>query len=486
MSYVHHTTLQPRRRFACLAAVSLASVLAAAATTFAAPIGDPVKPATGGQGNALIQKSGSAPAGVVRISAVAASPAKSAAAAPKPAQKPVTKAAVVPPVKKPAPATKTTPPVSKPAAGGSAPATSAPATSAPDSGGSSAPPAPAQAASSSASPFVLLVNLNAEQYFNQEMQANDVQELLVLFQQNVDPNASQTAKVDGQKVVAAVKAARGESPSGWVMLDYEVPFDSIFWNGRTDPRYNGMVTSMIEAIKYAKAQLPNCKFTYYGVPNVRYYVANKGWDIMPEWSRIQTRDECMDVYLSLVKEMDWISPCIYDRFDPAMHEVSERASLAARESAYRLNVVKICDALRDAVGKPAMPIIPSVSVVYEDHGKAKVWAPIAHEEFRSDQLDPAIMAGADGFFLWSSLEYNAWVASLAWVPTPGEQARTDARTTLAKLLYQGSAPASWTTADSKAETARRVSNFMAGYAKWVREAEHAVPRPTAVASGPSS
>ncbi|MBL9121951.1 MAG: hypothetical protein JNL80_18740 [Phycisphaerae bacterium] len=343
------------------------------------------------------------------------------------------------------------------------------------------------AATPAPAPLKVLVNLNAAQYFTPEMQAQGVEELLVLYPHNFDAASLQTAKVDGQKVVAAVKAARGENPSGWVMLDYEVPFDEVFWNGKTDPRYAGMVASMIEAIKYAKEQLPNCKFTYYGVPNVRYYVANKGWDTMPEWSRIQTKDECLSVYLSLVKEMDWMSPCLYDRFDPAMHEESERASLATREAAFRLNTVKICDALRDAAGVPNMPIIPSVSVVFSAHGKAEVWAPISHDEFRSDQLDPSLLAGADGFFLWSSLEYNAWVASLSWVPTPGEQPRADARAVLAKLLYGGSAPASWTSTDSKNETVRRVAEFVAKYAKWTREAEQAVPRPanTAVAAGPN-
>jgi hypothetical protein len=334
-------------------------------------------------------------------------------------------------------------------------------------------------------PLTILVNLNPSQYFNASMQNQNVEELLVLYPNNFDASSQQTAKVDGQKVVAAVKAAKGENPSGWVMLDYEVPFDSIFWNGKTDPRFNGMVASMIEAIQYAKAELPNCKFTYYGVPNVRYYVADKGWNNMPDWAKIQTRQECMDVYLSIVKEMDWISPCLYDRFDPAMHEESERASLAARESAFRLNAVQICDMLRDAAGKPDLPIIPSICVVYSDHGKATVWDPIKGEEFRSDQVDPSLMAGADGFFLWSSLEYNAWVAGLSWVPTPGEQPRADARSTLTKLFYDGVAPSSWTSTDSKTETSRRISEFMAKYAKWVRDAEKSVARPTAVASGPN-
>ncbi len=467
MSYVHHTTLQSRRSFACLAAVSLASVLAAAATTLAAPIGDPVKPATGGQGNALIQKSGSAPAGVVRISAVAASPAKAAA---KPAVKAAAKP-VAPPAKKAAPAAKPAPPVAKPAAG-----TPAPASGAPASGDSTPPPAQAQAAVAGAQPLILLANLNAGQYFSPEMQAQNVQELLVLFQHNFDPSSLETGKVSGEKVVKAVLDARGANPSGWVMLDYEVPFDSIFWNGKSDPRYATMMTSMIDALKYAKEKLPDCKFTYFGVPNVRYYVSNKGWESMPASTQVATKNDVVALYIDLVKAMDWISPCIYDRFDAAMETPVDRDALVARERLYRANVTSICDALRDAAGKPDMPIIPSVSVVYEDHGKATVWGTIGHDEFRSDQIDPCIANGADGFFLWSSLEYNAWVASLSWVPTNTEAPRAEARSVLTKLLYANSPPASWVSNDGKSDLTKRVSQYILKYATWVREAEHAVPR----------
>lgn len=482
-----------------LLATSLAAAIGMAPMTFAAP---PVIPSDGAKPKVVIPAAGAAASdanqsfGTRKARAAAppaAAPAAKAPAAKAQAAKASAKTTIKAPAKpvskassqsKASAAKKTATKTSNASSGSSSSSGSSGSGQSGNSSGGSAPQTQA-AVAAAPKPLVILANLNPSQYFNEVMQAQNVEELLVLYPNNFDPTSQQTAKVDGEKVVAAVKAAKGANPSGWVMLDYEVPFDSIFWNGKTDPRFNGMVASMIEAIKYAKAQLPNCKFTYYGVPNVRYYVANKGWNDMPEWAKIQARQECMDVYLSVVKEMDWISPCLYDRFDPAMHDVSERASLAARESAFRLNAVQICDMLRDAAGKPDLPIIPSIGVVYSDHGKATVWDPIKGEEFRSDQVDPSLMAGADGFFLWSSLEYNAWVASLAWVPTPGEQPRADARATLAKLFYNNVAPASWTSNDSKAETARRISEFMAKYAKWVRDAEKSVARPTALASGPN-
>jgi hypothetical protein len=287
----------------------------------------------------------------------------------------------------------------------------------------------------------------------------------------MDPAASTTAKVNGEKVVAAIKAARGENPSGWVMLDYEVPFDEIFDNGPTDPRYNPMVQSMIEAVRYAKAQLPNCKFTYYGVPNMRYWIPGGGWEAAPQWSQIQTMDTRFAVYKELVAELDWLNPCVYDRYDATKHPANEQVALAKREKLFRNKMVELSDRLRDAVGKPDMPIIPGVSLIYEGGGTGAVWQPLATEEFLHDQIEPALAAGADGVFMWSSLDYQTWLVGLSWVPTPGEAPRANARELLTKLFFDGTAPASWTTPEAKVETRRRVSNFLAKYAAAVRTAE---------------
>jgi hypothetical protein len=327
-------------------------------------------------------------------------------------------------------------------------------------------------------PLTILVNLPAGQYFTPEMKAMGVEEMLVLYPQNFDPQSMQTAKVSGEKIVAAVKAARGENPSGWVMLDYEIPFNTVFFNGKSDPRFEPMVDSMIEGVKYAKQQLPNCRFTYYGVPSVLYYISNKGWEAMPEWARIQAHDSTMEKYLGIVKELDWLNPSVYDRFDLEKHPVAERSIIASREAKYRENVMRIADALRKAAGRPNLPIIPAVGMVYAEHGTATPWDAIAQAEFRSDQVDPSISNGADGFAMWSALDYNAWVATLAWVPTAGETARANARNILTRLLFDGSAPGSWTTPDAKSELTSRVGSFVERYVKAVREAEAAVPRPS--------
>ncbi len=341
-------------------------------------------------------------------------------------------------------------------------------------------PVPQQAAqvAPERQPLTILVNLPVGQYFTPEMKAMGVEEMLVLYPQNFDPQSMQTAKVSGEKIVAAVKAARGENPSGWVMLDYEIPFNTVFYNGKSDPRFEPMVASMIEGVKYAKLHLPNCKFTYYGVPNVLYYISNKGWEAMPEWARVQAHDSTLEKYLGIVKELDWLNPSVYDRFDLEKHPPADRPIIASRESKYRENVMRISDALRKAAGRPDLPIIPAVGIVYSEHGTATPWDAIAGGEFRSDQIDPSIAHGADGFAMWSALDYNAWVATLAWVPTAGEPARSNARNILTKLLFDGAAPGTWTTADAKVDLSSRVGSFVERYVKLVREAEATVPRTT--------
>lgn len=487
MFHVRTTSYQTRRSLACLAAVSLASVLTLTPTGLASPLGDPAVPTVpgakpaGGQGNALIQKSGVAPKGVVKIAAAAAqqkaaAEAKAAAAkaaATKQAAKPAPKKTVVAPPKKPA-----TKPAAKPATGSTTPAPGSNTDGGNSGGQTQGQTQAAVAAPVAAKKATVLSNLPPTDFFNESITGMGVEHVLILGQNNIDPDAATTAKVNGQKVVAAVKAARGENPSGWVMLDYEMPFDAVFDNGTTDPRYNAMVQSMIDAVKYAKAQLPNCKFTYYGVPNMRYWIPGGGWEAAPQWSQIQTMDTRFNVYKSLVAELDWLNPCVYDRYDPSKHSAAEQAGLDARERLFRVKVVELCDRLRDAVGKPDMPIIPGVSLVYEGGGSGDIWKPLSTEEFAKDQVKPLLAAGADGVFLWSSLDYQTWLVGLSWVPTPGEAPRASARELMTKLFFGGTAPASWTTPEAKTETRRRVSTFLANYVSTVRSAES-----TQVASG---
>jgi hypothetical protein len=480
MFHVRTTSYQTRRSLACLAAVSLASVLTLTPTGLASPLGDPAVPTVpgakpaGSQGNALIQKSGAAPKGVVKIAAKAAAQqkaaaeAKAAAAKAAAAKKPAKKTVVAPPKK---PATK---PATKPTTGTTTPAPS----STTDGATSGAQTQAAVAAPAAVKKATVLSQFQPDDFFNESLTGMGVEHVLLLCQNNFDPEAATTAKVNGQKVVAAVKAARGENASGWVMLDYEIPFDAVFDNGTTDPRYNAMVQSMIDAVKYAKAQLPNCKFTYYGVPNVRYWIPGGGWEAAPQWSQIQTMDTRFSVYKSLVAELDWLNPCVYDRYDPSKHSAAEQAALDARERLFRVKVVELCDRLRDAVGKPDMPIIPGVSLVYEGGGSGEIWKPLGTDEFAKDQIKPLLAAGADGVYLWSSLDYQTWLVGLAWVPTPGEAPRANARELLTKLFFGGTAPASWTTPEAKIETRRRVSTFLANYVSIVRSTEA-----TQVASG---
>jgi hypothetical protein len=182
-------------------------------------------------------------------------------------------------------------------------------------------------------------------------------------------------------------------------------------------------------------------------------------------------DTRIAVYKELVAELDWLNPCVYDRYDATKHPANEQVALAKREKLFRNKMVELSDRLRDAVGKPDMPIIPGVSLIYEGGGTGAVWQPLATEEFLHDQIEPALAAGADGVFMWSSLDYQTWLVGLSWVPTPGEAPRANARELLTKLFFDGTAPASWTTPEAKVETRRRVSNFLAKYAAAVRTAE---------------
>ncbi|MDZ4755144.1 MAG: hypothetical protein SGJ11_11710 [Phycisphaerae bacterium] len=350
---------------------------------------------------------------------------------------------------------------------------------APNPGGAASNNVSGNAAAAAPAKAIILSHLTPALHFNETTVANGVETLLVLGQNNFDPEAKIIGKVSGEKMVAGVKAELGPNPSGWVMFDYEDPMNEVFDNGFEDPRLIPMLNSMIEGMKYAKAQLPNCKFTYYGVPTMRYWITGGGWEKAPQWSQMETIDKKFKLYETLVAELDWISPAVYDRYDYTKHDAVEQASMKLREPIYRKKMVELAVRLREAVGKPDMPIIASVSLVYEGGGSGVIWEPLKTEEFLHDQIVPCLAAGADGAFLWSSLNYQSWIAGLASVPTAAEATRANARAILTKLFYDNVEPSAWSTAEAKATTATKIGDFLSTYVTAVRTAEESAAQQVA-------
>ncbi|MFO0827681.1 MAG: hypothetical protein U0572_05975 [Phycisphaerales bacterium] len=355
----------------------------------------------------------------------------------------------------------------------------APATGSPSSPATPPPPAAAPGASTASSnapaapaKLTILMSISKKDYFTDAMnQQQGVEECTVLYQDQVDPDARKTGIMNAAKTIAALQAELGANPSGWVLLDFEYPFDDIFWNGPSDPRHKPMVDSINDTLHQLKEKFPNCKFSLYGAPYTQWRVQNQTWDVAPEPALKGELDRCFATYSPIVASLDWLNPTMYDRYEFARASASEQPALRNREKIYRRRMVELSDRLRQAAGKPAMPILPAISPVYDEYGDAEVWKAVDLTEFKAEQVKPAINAGASGFFVWTSIGYRCWVSGLAWVPAEGEKPRAEGREILTKLLYSGSPPANWTSEATKIDTRKRAGKFLEAYSGAIRDVE---------------
>ena len=56
------------------------------------------------------------------------------------------------------------------------------------------------------------------------------------------------------------------------VLDFEDPYDGWIFKGANSPECQKAVSTMVSALREIKKMFPKVKWTYYGVPNLLYYI----------------------------------------------------------------------------------------------------------------------------------------------------------------------------------------------------------------------
>ncbi|MGA0173905.1 MAG: hypothetical protein ACO3NL_09730, partial [Phycisphaerales bacterium] len=107
---------------------------------------------------------------------------------------------------------------------------------------------------------------------------------LVIIYQGVDMQSVESGIIDADVVVAAIRSQYGDSPSGFGMLDFETPFFQRIEAGPESPLYQQTVDTIVAALQRLRAEFPDVRWTMYGMPLLRYWVAPTGypWSAAPE------------------------------------------------------------------------------------------------------------------------------------------------------------------------------------------------------------
>lgn len=254
----------------------------------------------------------------------------------------------------------------------------------------------------------------------------DVRRYMLVGQYDVDPSIAQTGIIDPERVIAHVeRMISSGNGSGWGVLDFEDPFDLLWDSGDRDPRYRPALQSMIDTVRALRARFPQIKWTYYGIPRVKYWLAGRVWSDLSQQEREAEYRKAIGPVAALMPELDFVMPGVYDVYEDAMGMPTTVTARRLVEASWRTaNVEAIKLHFRDRA-LPEPPIIPMVSPWFQPGGFSSVLRPIPMQEFIEEQVRPLIEAGATGIALWGAMGYFERVAT--WPTDHPSQAFMDLR-----------------------------------------------------------
>lgn len=274
--------------------------------------------------------------------------------------------------------------------------------------------------------------------------------------------------VDAQKIVDYVKKYWGPNPSGYFMLDYEIPYlDNLMLglDDPTNPKYVATSQSMLAAIQVLRQTFPNAKWTYYGVPGLQYYFPAEPWPLnwaqAPQHMRDAEVARRLKVYAPLIEAVDWVSPCHYD-----IHEAAKFPTDAARKENTEVARIRITTAIEmarshlAAKGLPAKPIIPLLNLHFGPGGNTEENRLISIEEIMRDQAEIALAAKVDGIAFWSAVDYYILNATRPDFPDPNTNGQKRVRKVYKETLLGGKEPQSWSSTLLRADLLRMAGQHM--------------------------
>jgi hypothetical protein len=231
------------------------------------------------------------------------------------------------------------------------------------------------------------------------MEAAGAQKYFIIYQNNVDPGAQKLGAIDASALGRGIVESRGDTPEGWGVLDFEDPFFAIIQDGPTNPRFAKAVESMVQALRSAKRAFPKVKWTFYGLPLLRYYVDGKAWASLTPQEKARETNRQLNSVDSILAESDWLSPSIYNMVGDAKGSLvaNDEIRSCTREWAEALTSMSV----RYAKTRPVPPkVIPFVSPLYMPGGGARTGSIIPREVFMEDTVEPAVRGGANGLCFW--------------------------------------------------------------------------------------
>lgn len=211
-------------------------------------------------------------------------------------------------------------------------------------------------------------------------------------------------------IVEDVKKYYGDKePEGYGQLDYEGNFFRGLNKGKGTKEHEEATRVMLSAIRRMKKEFPKMKWTYYGLPMLKYWLPHPSPTNAHTWlnapddvkkAEIQFKFDCYD---ELLKECDWLNPSFYNRYDPDVH----KKDIIEREAVYRKELIRFCHLINERQGI-CKPIIPMTCPWYQNGGKIEYIHKIVPDDIMVETVfKPFLEEGINGFAIWYAQHFWA-------------------------------------------------------------------------------
>ena len=224
---------------------------------------------------------------------------------------------------------------------------------------------------------------------------------LIVYQSS-DPDSAKSGLINIENLLTSIrKNSLGGLPE-WGILDFEDPFFEFLTNKTDSIEFKRTVDTMVQAMRAVKIAFPNTKWTYYGMPGLRYWIGDgQNWVSAPDDLKRKVITNAIAAYSSIVSELDWLCPSIYGQYDPSFIKFQTEDVTREQGRAWRFAQVGLAKMLSGG-----RPVIPIVCPWWTPGGAAFFCRIIEPKIFVEDIIIPAIRGGAKGFALWGALNHT--------------------------------------------------------------------------------
>jgi hypothetical protein len=230
----------------------------------------------------------------------------------------------------------------------------------------------------------------------------------LIIYQDIQRDSRATTNIDIQLVLEGVRQQLRGQQFKWGVLDWEDPHFGLINGKGSAEQYRQAVYQLRSTLLALKAEFPQIRWTVWGAPELPFWTNGAMWSDVPEPAARIEIDSALANWYPVLECCDWLMPWVYDIYLERSMTKAKADNYTQGQIAWVKAKVSLCQQFLSQSGR-WVPIVPCVCPFATPNESTKSGVPLTVTEFLTQQVGPAIDAGANGISLWSALDW--WLPS---------------------------------------------------------------------------